>query len=62
LRCRVRYLTDGVVLGSREFVDEYFRENRERFGKKREDGARRMRYVSLAGLFTLRDLQKAPIG
>jgi hypothetical protein len=58
----VRYLNDGVVLGGREFVERYFRENRERFGKKRADGARAMRYVSLEGLFTVRDLQKAVIG
>jgi hypothetical protein len=51
-----------VVLGGREFVERYFRENRERFGKKRADGARAMRYVSLEGLFTMRDLQKAVIG
>ncbi len=62
VRCRVRYFSDGVVIGSRGFVDEYFRENRERFGLKRKDGARRMRYVSLPGLFVLRDLQKTPIG
>jgi REP element-mobilizing transposase RayT len=62
VRCRVRYLNDGVVLGGREFVERYFRENRERFGKKRADGARAMRYVSLEGLFTVRDLQKAVIG
>jgi REP element-mobilizing transposase RayT len=62
LRCRVRYLSDGVVLGGREFVESYFTRNRERFGKKRQEGARPMRYVTLPGLFTMRDLQKAPIG
>jgi REP element-mobilizing transposase RayT len=62
LRCRVRYFTDGVAVGSRAFVDGFFRENRARFGRSRADGARAMRYVNLPGLFTLRDLQKAPIG
>lgn len=62
LRCRVRYLSDGVVLGSREFVDAYFHGNRERFGSRREDGARRMQFITMPGLFSLRDLQKAPIG
>ncbi len=62
LRCKVRYFSDGVVIGSREFVEEYFRENRKRFGRKRQDGARRMRYVNFPGLFTVRDLQKVPIG
>jgi hypothetical protein len=62
LRCRVRYFSDGVILGSREFVERFFEENRERFGPKRKSGARPMRYVDLAGLFTVRDLQKQPIG
>jgi hypothetical protein len=32
LRCRVRYFTDGAVIGSREFVDEVFEGARHRFG------------------------------
>jgi putative transposase len=43
LRCRVRYFTDGAVIGSRAFVNEVFAEARERFAAKRKDGARRMR-------------------
>ena len=43
LRCRVRYFTDGAVIGSRSFVNEAFAGARERFGAKRKDGARRMR-------------------
>ena len=43
LRCRVRYFTDGAVIGSRGFVNEAFAKCRERFGPKRKDGARRMR-------------------
>jgi hypothetical protein len=41
LRCRVRYFTDGAVIGSRGFVDEVFRMCRERFGGTRKDGARK---------------------
>jgi hypothetical protein len=43
LRCRVRYFTDGAVIGSKEFVNEAFASARERFGPKRRDGARAMR-------------------
>jgi hypothetical protein len=43
LRCRVRYFTDGVVIGSKEFVNEAFANARERFTAKRKDGARRLR-------------------
>ena len=40
LRCRVRYFSDGLVLGSREFVEKAFQEKREWFGAKRKTGAR----------------------
>jgi REP element-mobilizing transposase RayT len=43
LRCRVRYFTDGMVIGSKDFVNEVFANARERFGAKRKDGARAMR-------------------
>ena len=61
LRCRVRYFTDGAVIGSRGFVDEVFRLCRDRFGEKRRDGARKMRGRGTAAAGTLwsaRDLQK----
>jgi hypothetical protein len=58
----VRYFSDGLILGSREFVERYFKKHRRRFGPKRESGARAMRYVELRELFTMRDLQKMPIG
>ena len=43
LRCRVRYFTDGAVIGSKEFVNQAFASARERFGAKRKDGARAMK-------------------
>ena len=46
LRCRVRYFTDGAVIGSREFVNEAFAQARERFGRRRRDGARALRGVA----------------
>jgi putative transposase len=66
LRCRVRYFSDGAVLGSRAFVDGVFRACRERFGEKRTSGARKMRgnaAVAAAGagagaLWSVRDLKK----
>ncbi len=59
LQCRVRYFTDGAVIGSKEFVNEAFRNARERFGPKRKDGARRMKGPAMAAreLFTVRDLR-----
>jgi len=60
LLCRVRYFTDGAVIGSKAFVNEAFTNARDRFGKKRQDGARRMRGCGkpAAGLlWSLRDLR-----
>ena len=58
LRFRVRYFTDGVVIGSREFVNEVFVGMRERFGPNRKDGARKMRGAAAAGvLWSMRDLR-----
>jgi REP element-mobilizing transposase RayT len=57
LRCKVRYFSDGVVLGSREFVEDVFRHHREQFGLKRITGARPMKYGKWEGLCTMRDLR-----
>jgi putative transposase len=57
---RVRYFTDGAVIGSKEFVNEAFAGARERFSAKRKDGARRMRGngATAAGtLWSIRDLR-----
>jgi REP element-mobilizing transposase RayT len=61
LRCRIRYFTDGAVIGSRGFVDEVFRLCRDRFGEKRKDGARKWRGSGGAAagmLWSARDLKK----
>ena len=61
LRCRVRYLSDGLVLGSREFVESTFARYRDQFGLKRKTGARAMKCGDWDGLSTMRDLRKAAI-
>jgi putative transposase len=60
LRCRVRYFTDGAVIGSKAFVNEAFAAARERFTEKRKDGARRMRGNGSGAkevLWSVRDLR-----
>jgi REP element-mobilizing transposase RayT len=57
LKCRVRYFSDGAAIGSREFVEGVFAEFRDKFGKKRRTGARKVRGLAGGGLCTLRDLQ-----
>ena len=61
LRCRVRYFTDGAVLGSRGFVDEVFGHYRSRFGPKRTSGARKLRgsgSAAAGALWSVRDLRQ----
>ena len=60
LRCRVRYFTDGAVIGSKDFVNEAFAGARERFPERRKDGARRLRGNAKAAagtLWSMRDLR-----
>jgi hypothetical protein len=57
---RVRYFTDGAVIGSKAFVNEAFAGARERFSERRKDGARRMRGSGAAAkgvLWSMRDLK-----
>ena len=61
LRCRVRYFSDGLVLGSEAFVESTFKRYRDQFGLKRKTGAREMKYGQWNGLSTMRDLRKAVI-
>lgn len=62
LRCKVRYFTDGAVLGSRNFVEDIFQRTRDQFGPKRQTGARPLRGLESAEgeppLYNLRHLQK----
>lgn len=57
LRCRVRYFTDGVVLGSQAFVESVFQRYRRYLGTHRQVGARRMRFGEWGDLCTLRALR-----
>ena len=60
LRCRVRYFTDGAVIGSKDFVNEAFAAARDRFTETRKDGARKMRGNAKAAagvLWSVRDLR-----
>ena len=50
LRCRVRYFSDGVILGSRSFVDEAFKRHRDYFSPNRTTGARAMKHGRGGGL------------
>ena len=57
LRCRVRYFTDGVIFGSRTFVEDAFQRHREHFSVRREEGARRLRGGDWGDLYAARQLR-----
>ncbi|TVR50059.1 MAG: transposase [Puniceicoccaceae bacterium] len=58
LRCRVRYFSDGMVLGSRSFVENFFQTRRDLFSKARRSGARPMRGSEWGDLSVARDLRR----
>lgn len=54
LMCRCRYFTHGQVVGGKEFVEEFFAENRDYFGPHRKEGRRRVK-DGVGDLFAIRD-------
>jgi hypothetical protein len=61
LRLRVRYFSDGLVLGSVLFVEEVFELHRSRFGEKRKSGSRPIRGTPHQSLKVIRDLRLNPV-
>jgi len=61
LHCRARYVADGMVFGTKGFLNHTFRLSRTWFSAGRKDGARKIRAVDTE-LCTMRDLQVRPLG
>ena len=59
VRLRVRYFSDGAVLGSKAFVEGIFEAQRERFSPKTKQGAKRIT-ESETPFYTLRRLRVGP--
>ena len=63
LRCRVRYFSDGAVLGTRAFVEAQLGVYRRRFGRRTGTGPRELPEVTDWGdLTTLRGLRRGGLG
>ena len=58
LRVKVRHFVDGMVIGSRGFVDDVFDQSRDCFGPKRKDGSRKIRGTQEDQVWAMRDLGK----
>ncbi len=50
LRRRVRYLSEGIIVGSRSFIDNWLTGNRWRFGERTLSGGQQRRLPDIAGL------------
>ena len=61
LRLRVRYFSDGLVLGSELFVEKVFEQYRSHFGEKRKSGSRSIRGMPDGELKVIRDLRLKPL-
>lgn len=61
LRCRVRYFTDGAILGTRDYVEAAYRRHRIRFSVKRQRGAQRLQGAEWGDLCSARQLRVAVI-
>jgi putative transposase len=57
LRCTVRYLSDGLAIGTGAFVEKIFESARGAFSAKRETGARKMKGGGWGELRTARALK-----
>lgn len=60
LRLKVRYLSDGMVLGSKEFVESIYSRYRSHFAARRVLGACQMGYADWRGLHIANILRKKP--
>ena len=63
LRQTVRFFSDGLALGDKDFVNSVFQAHRGHFGTKRKDGARSIPYCAdwRGHVYSARDLRKDPV-
>jgi putative transposase len=62
LRCRIRYFSDGVILGSRSFVESHCQRLRQKFGYKRKSGPTALKILGPAALWVFRNLRVRTFG
>lgn len=63
LRCRIRYFSDGAVLGSKNYVQEHLHDYRAKTGRRERTKPRPLPLITDWGdLATLRGLRRTPFG
>jgi putative transposase len=58
LRMRVRYFSDGVALGSKDFIEDLFKKNKAEFGPKRKFGGTALPPNTWGTLHVIRNLKR----
>ena len=61
LRCRLRYFSEGMAIGTAGFLEQFFKSKRGAFSASRKTGARRMKGGDWEGLRVARALVVAPV-
>ena len=61
-KTRVRYFTDGTAIGSKDFLDGFFLENRSAFGSRRKRAGSALPHQLWGQLHVIRDLKKNVYG
>ena len=61
LRCRVRYFSAGLAIGTESFIEAFFSSRRQNFGARRQSGARRLKGGGWGRLRCARDLAVEPL-
>jgi putative transposase len=62
LRCKIRYFSDGVILGSHSFVESHFQRLKEKFGYRRKRGPTALNILGLEALSVFRKLRVRTVG
>ncbi len=62
LRCRIRYFSDGVILGSRSFVESHSQRLKQKTGYKRKSGPTALKAIGQATLWVFRNLRVRRFG
>jgi putative transposase len=62
LRCKIRYFSDGVILGSQDFVKFHCQRLEQRIGYKRKSGPTALKFFGPATLWVFRNLRVRRFG
>jgi hypothetical protein len=62
LRCKIRYFSDGVILGSRSFVESHCEQLKKKIGYKRKSGPTALKILGPAALWVFRNLRVRKFG